>query len=174
MDEFVKVDLYQEEANVFDLINKQWMLVTAGSKDHFNTMTANWGGMGVIWNRPVAFIFIRPQRYTFQFTEKEPIMTLSFFDEQFRHALNICGIKSGRDTDKIRESGLTPMETSLGSMAFAEARYIFECRKLYAEQLKADKFIDPDICGKIYPQKDFHQMYIVGIESLWKRINPIK
>ncbi len=174
MNEFVKTDPYKEEINVFSRINKQWMLITAGDKNHFNTMTASWGGMGVIWERPVAFVFIRPQRYTLEFTEKEPVMTLSFFDEKFRSALNICGSRSGRNTDKVKESGLTPMEVPSGSMAFNEADYILECRKLYADSLKEACFIDTDIRKKIYPKNDFHRMYVVEIETFWKRINPIR
>ena len=169
MKEFVKTDPFKEDMNVFKLINKQWMLVTAGNKERFNTMTASWGGMGVLWERPVAFVFIRPQRYTFEFTEKESVMTLSFFDEKFRGALNICGSKSGRDTDKIKECGLTPVEMPSGSMAFGEARVILECRKLYTDRLNPDGFVDAGICPKMYPGGDFHQMYVVEIESFLKR-----
>ncbi len=174
MNDYIKEDPFALPTNVFTLIGKQWMLVTAGTKAHFNTMTANWGGLGFLWNRPVAFVFIRPQRYTFEFTEKESTMTLSFFDEKYRNALNICGAKSGRDTDKIAESGLTPMEIPSGNMSFNEAHYILECRKLYADFLNEEKFLNDDICKKFYPHSDFHKMYVVEIEQAWKRVNPIR
>ena len=56
--------------NFFETISKEWMLVTAGNKDAFNTMTANWGGIGFLWNKPVVYVFIRPERYTFDFMEE--------------------------------------------------------------------------------------------------------
>ena len=61
--------------NFFEVIGKEWMLVTAGSKEHFNTMTASWGGIGWLWNKPVVFVFIRSERYTYEFMEENPIVT---------------------------------------------------------------------------------------------------
>ena len=89
--------------NLFETISKEWMLVTAGTKDKFNTMTANWGGAGFLWNRPVAFIFIRPERYTFDFIEQNDYLTLSFLGEEHKEIHKICGSKSGRDMDKVKE-----------------------------------------------------------------------
>ena len=108
MKNMTKIDPKQIDENVIRLIGSQWMLVTAGNPAHFNTMTASWGGLGFLWNRPVAFVFIRPQRYTFQFAEENSGLTLSFFGEEYRDALKICGSRSGRDTDKVAEAGLTP------------------------------------------------------------------
>ena len=72
------------QANVFDLIGNRWMLVTAGNSEMANTMTASWGSMGVLWNLPCAFIFIRPQRYTKTFIDDASHVSLSFFDETWR------------------------------------------------------------------------------------------
>ena len=115
--------------NPFKLIGKDWMLVTAGDKSKFNTMTASWGGVGILWNKPVAFTFIRPQRYTFEFTEQGEYYTLSFFDEEYRKALNFCGTKSGRDYDKVKETGLTPV-FSEDAPYFGEAKLVLVCKKL--------------------------------------------
>lgn len=68
--------------NFFEAISKEWMLVTAGTKDKFNTMTANWGGVGYLWNKPVVFVFIRPERYTFEFVENSETFTLSFLGNE--------------------------------------------------------------------------------------------
>ena len=87
MKNMTKIDPKQIDENVIRLIGSQWMLVTAGNSVHFNTMTASWGGLGFLWNRPVAFVFIRPQRYTFQFAEENSGLTLSFFGEEYRDAL---------------------------------------------------------------------------------------
>ena len=112
--------------NVIKLIGKDWMLVTAGRPGDYNTMTASWGGAGFLWNKPVVFVFVRHERHTYGFMEREDVFTLSFFDEKYRKALSLCGTKSGRDTDKAAETGLTPVETSNGSIAFSPARLVLE------------------------------------------------
>ena len=128
--------------NLFETISKEWMLVTAGTKDKFNTMTANWGGAGFLWNRPVAFIFIRPERYTFDFIEQNDYLTLSFLGEEHKEIHKICGSKSGRDMDKVKATGLSPLFTENGSITFEQARLTFECKKLYADLIKPGNFID--------------------------------
>ena len=117
--------------DALNLIGKQWMLVTAGTSEKFNTMTASWGGLGWLWNKPVAFVFIRPERYTHGFIEASDCMTLSFYGEEYREALKICGTKSGRDSDKVAATGLTPEELESGNMTFGEARLTRDCRKLF-------------------------------------------
>ncbi len=155
--------------NVFKLLDKDWMLITAGTLEHYNTMTASWGHMGIMWNLPVAMAWIRPQRYTFEFTEKCSHFSLSFFSEEHRKALQFCGSKSGRDYDKAAETGLTPLATENGNVSFEEARLVMECRKLYADDLKAENFIVPEIASKNYPKKDFHRFYMGEIENSFVR-----
>ena len=64
--------------NFIEIIGKEWMLVSAGDKDKFNMMTASWGGVGFLWNKPVVFVFIRPERYTREFVDEKGCFTLSF------------------------------------------------------------------------------------------------
>ncbi len=157
--------------NAFDLISKQWMLVTAGNADCFNTMTASWGGVGFIWNKHVAFLFIRPERYTHDFIEKNERLTLSFFSEEFRPALQICGSKSGRDTDKVKESGLTPVATESGSITFEQARMTLDCRKLFKVDMQNESFIDKSLLERWYnsnPGGGLHSVYIVEIENVYE------
>ena len=104
MSEFKRISPEEINDNPFKLIGKDWGLVTGGTKDGFNTMTISWGGIGVMWNKPVAFTFIRPQRYTYEFLEKDDIFTISFYDESYRKALSLCGSKSGRDINKPAET----------------------------------------------------------------------
>jgi flavin reductase (DIM6/NTAB) family NADH-FMN oxidoreductase RutF len=144
--------------NPFKLIGADWMLITAGTPQSFNTMTASWGGLGVLWERKVCYIFIRPTRYTFEFVEKSPDFTLSFFEEQHRKALQFCGTHSGRDTDKIKGTGLTAVKDG-GYVYFSEARLALLCRKLYHQDISPDRFLDPKIDG-LYPKKDYHRMYV--------------
>ena len=160
---------YELNDNLFHLIDKEWMLVTArdAKTGRINTMTASWGGCGILWNKPVAFVFIRPQRYTHEFTEKAEGLTLSFFSEEYRDALKLCGRVSGRDCDKIKEAGLTPV--LIGERAaFAQARMVMSCRKLYADDLKEGAFIDPALLSN-YSAGDYHTMYIVEIEGIQKK-----
>ncbi len=161
------IDPYAINESVFRLLDKDWMLITSGTGGHFNTMTASWGGFGIIWNQPVAFIFVRPTRYTFTFLEKYDWFTLCFFGKGYRKILNFCGSKSGKDVDKIAGTGLIPMETERGNIFFKGARLVFECRKLYCQDLQPGNFLDPKIDSN-YPLKDYHRMYFGKIENSWK------
>ena len=146
--------------NTFELIGSDWMLISAGNPDKYNTMTASWGGFGVLWNKNICWCVIRPQRYTYEFMEQAENFTLSFFEDDYRTALEICGTKSGRDIDKAAASGITPISGDLpGTMAFGEARLIIECKKLYYQDLDPKNFLDPTIIAN-YPLADYHRMYI--------------
>ena len=159
---------FELDENTFDLLDNQWMLILAGSKEKHNSMTASWGGFGILWNKPVAFVFIRPQRYTLQFVEQNDYFTLNFFEEKWRSALELCGSKSGRDIDKTKAAGLTIAE-SLKAIAFQEARLVIECRKLYIDDIKPENFLDKEIISKHYPKSDFHRLFIAEITSVFKK-----
>jgi len=163
-----KVNPEEITDNVFKLVGKDWMLITAGTKAKFNTMTASWGGLGILWGKKICFCTIRPQRYTYEFVESSDTFTLSFFDDKYRSALNICGIQSGRDTNKIADAGITPIELSAKAVSFDEARLVIECKKLYYQDINPDNFLDPDI-DKNYPNKDYHRMYIGEIVNCYLR-----
>ena len=150
-----------------ELISDGWGLVTASNKEKFNTMTVSWGALGEIWGKDAVFVFIRPQRYTYGFIEKEEIFTLTFYGEEYRDALCLCGRKSGRDTDKISECGLTPVFTD-GGVAFEEANYTVVCRKLAAQFLDPDGFIDASVGGN-YANNDYHKMYIGEIIKVYQK-----
>jgi flavin reductase (DIM6/NTAB) family NADH-FMN oxidoreductase RutF len=146
--------------NFFRLINKDWMLITAGETGNLNTMTASWGTTGILWSKPIAVCFIRPQRFTFGFVDQHENFTLSFFDPRYAEVLNYCGTHSGRTVDKISKTGLIPMATPGGSITFEQARLVLDCRKLYADFLKEDNFLVKNIIAKNYPTKDFHKFFI--------------
>lgn len=168
--EYREIDPMAIEGNLISLIASDWMLVTAGNRQKFNTMTANWGGSGYLWNKPVVFVFIRPERYTYEFVESSDGFTLTFFDEKYRAALNLCGMKSGRDCDKVSEASLTPYFTELGYPAFKEARLVMECRKLYADTLTKDAFLDSEPLRTHYSTKGgIHKLYIAEIVRVWVR-----
>jgi len=167
---FRKISAEDVAANPFKLMLKDWMLITAGPPDDYNTMTAGWGGLGVLWGREIAFCVVRPVRHTYQFMEKNENFTLCFFAEEYKDALQFCGTKSGREVrDKGRAAGLTPIPGSLeNTTAFAEASLVFECRKIYFEDLDPAHFLDPKI-EEWYPQKDYHRLYVGEIRAVWKK-----
>jgi flavin reductase (DIM6/NTAB) family NADH-FMN oxidoreductase RutF len=123
-------------------------------------MTASWGALGILWNKPVATCYIRPARYTFGFMNDSEFFTLSFFDEKYKKILNYLGSTSGRDINKIEQSKLTPVFTKNESIYFGEARLVFECRKIYSQDLIPENFVQPSLMKKIYPTGDFHRMFI--------------
>jgi len=166
---FVKIDPREMDGNVFQRIGDQWMLVTAGDRNSCNTMTASWGGLGVLWNLPVATAYVRPQRYTKEFMDRDKYFSLSFYGEEYRKALALCGTKSGRDIDKVKECGFT-VEYGVGDTPyFAEAELVLICEKLYADELKPEQFIDHAVNEKCYPEKDWHTFYIGKIVEALKK-----
>lgn len=160
--EYIEKAPTEMQGNVFSMVGSDWMLVTAQNGEKYNTMTASWGGMGILWGKPVAFVFVRPQRYTYTFLENTDRFTLSFFGGNFRDALTLCGKVSGRDTDKITQAGLTPFPTNDGYISFREASVILECNKLYADFLKEENMLVPELMEH-YKNRDFHKMYIAEI-----------
>lgn len=151
--------------NVFDMIGKKWMLITAEKDGKANTMTASWGGLGVLFGKPVAFFFIRPQRYTKEFVEAADRASLSFFDESFRQTLNYCGTVSGRDEDKIAKTGLTL--THEGAVpCFKEAETTLIVRKMYRQDMKKECFLDHAMDDKWYADGDYHTVYVAEIEKV--------
>ena len=168
MHRFKEITPYEVE-NAMKLIGKDWMLITASDGDRTNTMTASWGNMGVLWNKNVCTVYIRPQRYTYGIVEKSDRLTLSFFDDKYRSALQYCGTKSGRDCDKFKDTGLTTAIFD-GVPAICEARLILVCRKLYADDLRPECFTDPAPLSN-YKEDDFHRFYICEIEKALRRID---
>jgi flavin reductase (DIM6/NTAB) family NADH-FMN oxidoreductase RutF len=156
---FRLIDPKEITVNMFQKIGSDWMLVTAGTQEKMNTMTASWGCTGVLWGKPVAICFIRPQRYTHEFIEREDTYTLSFYGEAYRPQLSLCGAKSGRKVDKVAETGLTPAFTKVGTPYFEEAELVLECRKLYKDTFRPEHFLSSAI-NDFYADGDYHDIYI--------------
>ena len=165
---FEEVDIRDLQINPFTKIGDEWMLVTAGDERGFNTMTASWGGLGVLWSRDVATCYIRPTRYTKEFIDAADRLTLSFYGPEHKRALGVLGTKSGRDCDKVAEVGFTPLFLD-GTCAFEEAELILVCRKLYADPIKPECFIDTSCDEENYPLRDYHVMYISEVERVLAR-----
>ena len=171
-DNYMCVPVTDLKDNVVDLIGDQWMLVTAGDAQSYNTMTASWGAMGVVWGKPAAMIMIRESRYTYEFLEREQAFTLSFFDESYRSALRVCGTRSGRTSDKVKEAGLTPVQTPSGMMSFDEARMIIECKSMFQQRMDTEHFtpaykeeIERECYGPSNASR--HQLFVSEIVRVW-------
>jgi flavin reductase (DIM6/NTAB) family NADH-FMN oxidoreductase RutF len=167
MKEFKKTTWKELNDNVIRLIGKDWMLIAAGNIDDYNMMTASWGTMGWLWEKPVTTIYVRPQRHTHNYTEREDYYTISFYKEDNKDILRKMGSVSGRNFDKMNYDKLTPIITENGSIAFKEAYLIIECKKLYSMVLKEDDFIDKDVVNDKYPERDFHTVYYGEILNVW-------
>jgi len=163
-----KRDVKELKDNVFSLIGDEWMLITAGTAERCNTMTASWGGLGVLWGEPAATVYIRPQRYTKEFVDREEYFTLSFFGPEYKKELALCGARSGRELDKVKECGFTVACGEGGAPYFEQARLVLVCKKLYAQELDADA-MPADIKEKWYPERDYHTMYLGRIVEAYTK-----
>ncbi len=156
---FTEIKASEINENAVSLFRDDWGLLTAGEGTDYNTMTVSWGTLGELWGKDVCTVFVRPQRYTYEFTEKNDCFTLSFFTDKYKKALSFCGSKSGRDYDKAKETGLTPFDTGYG-VAFEEAKLVICCKKLYKQDFDADCFVDRSILDSCYKANDLHRTYI--------------
>lgn len=165
---FKEIKPEELQKNPFTMIGKEWLLVTAEHEGKANTMTASWGGVGVMWGKNVAFAVIRPQRYTKEFIDASESFSLSVLDESFRKTYSYLGTVSGRDEDKITKAGLTIIHEG-ETPYFAEANTVLVCRKLYAQEYQPECFLNGELDEKWYPGKDYHTMYIAEIEKVLVR-----
>lgn len=156
------------QLNPFTTIGTEWMLLTAGTQKKHNTMTVAWGGLGVLWKKNVTFVFVRPQRYTMEFMDKEAYYSLCVFDDSYKPALNLCGSKSGRDIDKDKETGLTVLYDQAAPY-YAEAKLVFICKKIAKQAMDPATFLEDDIDKTIYPNKDYHETFVGDIVTILKR-----
>ena len=163
-----EVNVKDLDINPFSAIDDDWMLITAGDAARHNTMTASWGGLGILWSRPVATCYIRQSRYTKEFVDANDLFTLSFYDPaKYRRALGHLGRVSGRDEDKIAAVGFSPLAVD-GTVTFEQARLTLVCRKLYSTFLAPEGFCDDgSIDAANYADKDYHTMYIGKIEHAY-------
>lgn len=154
--------------NSFTMLSKDWILITAEKDGIVNTMTASWGGLGVLWNKNVAYIFIRPQRYTKEFVDVSERLSICVLPNTYRKELAYLGKVSGREENKIEKANLTVKHYEEVPY-FEESRLTFICKKLYVQRLTEDCFLDQNIIEKWYPEKDYHYMYVVEINNILEK-----
>lgn len=154
------------KGNPFALLDSDWGLLSCQSGGKSNAMTVSWGGLGVLWNKAVATVYVRPTRYTFELLEEETYFSLCFFGSEQKDALKLCGSKSGREMDKIRAAGLT--EVSDVAPYFEEATLVLLCKKIYTDCIKPEYFLEEAIDGN-YPKKDYHKIYVGEIVKVLEK-----
>jgi flavin reductase (DIM6/NTAB) family NADH-FMN oxidoreductase RutF len=167
---FKKITPTEITDNFFKTINDEWMLITAGTQEKFNTMTASWGAVGILWNKKVAIAFVRPTRHTYKFMNENDTFTFSFFTDKERSILQYCGSKSGRDVDKVAKTGLIPIRTEPHGISFQQSRLVLVCRKIYYDDLKPSNFLLPETERQNYPLKDYHRMFISEIQNAYIKV----
>lgn len=153
--------------NPVKLISEDWALLTAKDSDKgsCNPMTVSWGGVGELWGADTATVYVRESRYTKALMDKEDYFSLCFFGAEQKEALRFCGSKSGRDYDKIRETGLTPVYDEAAPY-FKEAKIVIVCRKKARIYLDEAGFLDENIMKKWYSDHDMHYIYFGEIEKV--------
>ena len=164
MSDFKEIKIKDFTVNPFDLKNK-WMLITAGNGEKVNTMTASWGGFGILWNKEVVLIVVRPQRYTKEFIDSSENFSLTFFDKSFLKQLGYLGKVSGRDENKIEKAGLTIVNDN-NIPYFEEAKTVIFAKKLYNQPMEEEFFVDKNIIPAWFPEKDFHTLYVGEITKI--------
>ena len=152
---------------IFEIFNKKWAILTAGTKDEVNSMTVSWGGLGTLWGKPVATVYVRKSRYTHEFMDKSDVFTLSFYSEEQRPALKLMGAVSGRDRDKVKESGLTPIVLDNGAVTYNETEITIVCKKLYKQPMDPSQI--PDEARVFYKDGDYHDIYIAEVIEILEK-----
>ncbi len=159
-----EIALNELNFNPWDKIGKEWFLLTSGNESSWNTMTASWGFLGVMWRKNVFNTVVRPSRYTYEFMEKNDLFTVSFFDEKLRPALSFCGSYSGRDVNKAEKTGLSPLFID-GTTTFEEAELVLVCRKIYAQDMDVNLLAE-DV-KPINGNDPMHKQYIGEILKVY-------
>lgn len=159
----------EEVKNPVTLFEKDWMALSVGKKDHMNAMTVGWGQFGVLWGRPIVTVYVAPDRYTYEFLEKNPYFTLTGLPSEYKEALVYLGTHSGREGDKIKEAGLTPEFTALGNPIFQEGDLAIEAKIIYKEPFKKER-LDSKAKSFYEDRKlGLHVAYIGEIINVWKK-----
>jgi flavin reductase (DIM6/NTAB) family NADH-FMN oxidoreductase RutF len=166
----IEIPVGDFQSKNYSLFSEKWFLLTGGDfrKNHFNTMTIEWGSIGKVWRMPLVQVFVRHSRYTYQFMEQYDSFTLSCFPPQYKKALTLLGTKSGRDGNKIAEAGLTPQAaSSVASPVFAEAELTIECEKIYWDDIVLNQILKEEAVTRYGTNPDIHRVYFGKIVAIY-------
>lgn len=157
--------------NVFKLVGKDFTVITAGKEPEHNSMTASWGGLGILFEKPVTWCFLRASRYTLELIKKEHSYTMSYFPDQYKEQVLFFGSKTGKNTDKMKETTLTAVQTPSGNVSYKEAKLIIECKLTELTSVNPDDFYTSEgkdfINGAYQEVKDYHKLVFGEITNVW-------
>ena len=165
MQAFREITPYEWRENPFEQIGNQWMLIAAKRGDRVNMMTASWGGCGILWQRPVVYAFIRPQRYTKELVDASGSFSCTFFPAEYHEKLMLCGTKSGREIDKVEQTGFQVLEDG-GIPYFAQANTALLCKALFRQRMDPACFLAPELDAAHYAARDYHDIYVGEIKKV--------
>jgi flavin reductase (DIM6/NTAB) family NADH-FMN oxidoreductase RutF len=159
--------------NVFKLVGEDFMLITSGTETNYNTMTAGWGGWGVVFNAPATWCVLRANRYTLEYIRNTKTYTLTFFEDEYNGQVLHFGMASGRDSDKMKTHQLTAVTTPLGNIAYKEASLIIECELTQLTTVQPDDFYTDEakafIASGYEDAKDYHKLVFGKITNVWRK-----
>lgn len=168
---FIPISPEEIGDNVFTLVSKIFPIITAGKEDHYNSMTASGGGLGMLFKKPTTWCLLKADRYTLELIQKERTYTLSYFPIEYKEQILFLGSKSGRDSEKMKEVELTPIKTPSGNTSFREARLIIECRLTQITTPNLDDFYSQeatDYINEAYKDVSDYRKYVFGeISHVW-------
>jgi flavin reductase (DIM6/NTAB) family NADH-FMN oxidoreductase RutF len=157
--------------NIFTLVGKDFTVITAGKEDHYNSMTASGGGLGLLFKKPTTWCILRANRYTLEMIQKEQTYTMSYFPNEYKEQILFLGSKSGRDSEKMKEVELTSVQTPSGDMSFKEARLIIECKLTALTTANPNDFCTQeakDYLNEAYKEASDYRKYVFGeITHVW-------
>ena len=170
---FRKITPEEIPGNVFTLVNKDFTVITAGTPADCNSMIASWGGWGTLFNKPVTWCFLRANRFTLEYIQKELTYTMSYFDEDDKEDIMIFGTQSGRNSDKMKEHKLTMVQTPDGNITYKEAKLIIECKLTEVTTVSPDDFLTDEgkefITSAYAEVKAYHKLVFGDITNVWER-----
>ena len=167
--DFVTVTPEEFNENIFNLVSKDWTVITAGEEP--NSMVASWGGVGIMFNKPVTWCFLRANRYTLEKIKETGTYTMCYFPAEYKGDILKFGTVSGRNTEKMAQTKLTQMPTPDGAPAYEQAKIIIECKLIAAPTVSKDEFYTEE--GKEFLQggydeaKDWHKLVFGEITNIY-------
>ncbi len=164
---FKEIAAKELSENLFHKIDDDWLLICAWDNENgrMNMMTASWGGFGILWHKEVCFLFVRPQRHTHKLLDEQDVFSVAVLPFDKKDAHKVCGKLSGRNVDKIKETGLSVTEID-GTVTVSEGELVFVVKKLYEDILKKEGFLEEALL-KNYPADDFHTVYVCEIKKVY-------
>lgn len=152
----IKLEDIDKYKNVFDLFSDS-AIALANSGKKVNGLTIGWGSLGVLWSKPTCVVYVHETRYSRLIFDEADFFTVCFFKSKYDAQLDYFGKVSGRDNDKIKESGLLLQEED-GIPYFAEAELVILCRKMGQSKFDLAKISEPRIM-KWYEKDGVHTIY---------------